>query len=227
MTTTFFGYAKGLMAGLLLCGATTVHAQWGPGNGSVWGDNRATTAAQANAYGMSSIIQSTGQANLLNSQANINNQQAVSANLDNHLKYTNTYFEMRSQNRQAKAAEATPQLSTDQLYRLAEQNATRRPSNGQLDPITGQIVWPMVLRDDRYAAQTKVLNELFAHRAEHHGYISMDTFRQITSTTRVLLDNLIANVAEYPPNQYIAAKRMVEGLAFEAGQPIQSTASTN
>ena len=57
--------------------------------------------------GMANVVRSAGYANVMNSIATQNYEQAYSADLDNRLKYTNTYFEMRRNNKEARGGSPT------------------------------------------------------------------------------------------------------------------------
>ncbi len=170
---------------------------------------------------MSDIISSAGQANLMNSEAAKNYEDARKKNIDNHLTYTNTYFEMRRSNREARAAESSGSLSQDQLYRIAADAAPKRPTASKLDPITGQINWPIIMRDPRYEEDMKRLEALFAERAARHGNIGASTYREIEATCEALLAELRANIKEYSGNDYAPAKTLLEGLAYEARFPVR------
>ena len=58
--------------------------------------------------GMANVVRSAGYANVMNSIAAQNYEQAYSADLDNRFKYTNTYFEMRRVNQAAQAEARSP-----------------------------------------------------------------------------------------------------------------------
>jgi hypothetical protein len=184
-------------------------------------EGHASTAGEGYARGMADIISSAGQANLMNSEAAKNYEDARKKNIENHLTYTNTYFEMRRQNREARAAESSGSLSQDQLYRIAAEAAPKRPSASKLDPITGQINWPIILRDPRYEEGTKRLDELFAQRAAKQGSIGANTYREIEPTCDALLQELKANIKDYSGTDYAPAKNLLEGLAYEARFPIR------
>src|SRR5437762_406960 len=64
-----------------------------------------STAAEGAAYGMAEMTRAQGQYNMMTAQAAVTGQQAYSAALDNKLKATQTYFEMRRINQEATAAE--------------------------------------------------------------------------------------------------------------------------
>ncbi len=72
------------------------------------GDNRATTAGQSFAYGIGDVIRSKGAYNLLTSQAAINATEAERNEIQNRELWTNTYFQMRREQRAAVAEERGP-----------------------------------------------------------------------------------------------------------------------
>ncbi len=170
---------------------------------------------------MSDIIGAAGQANLQNSEASKNYDDARKKEMENSLTYTNTYFEMRRSNREARAAESSGSLSQDQLYRIAQDAAPRRPTASKLDPITGQINWPIIMRDPRYEEDMRKLDALFAERAAKHGNIGANTYREIEATCEALLAELKANIKDYSGTDYAPAKTLLEGLAYEARFPVR------
>jgi len=182
-------------------------------------NNRASTVGESWARGMSDVMRAQGAANLLNSQAAINVEEARSRYLDNRLKYTETFFENRRMNREFRAAERGPRITQEQAERIARERAPRRATTDDVDPITGQLAWPRVLTQERYASYTERLDELFAERAKMEGYIGMDMFREIGTTTDELLASLRENIRDYRSMDFMEARRFVERLAQEARFP--------
>jgi len=121
-------------------------AQWG-GFGYRRG-GYASTASQGAAYGMSEMMRAQGYENLQNSEAAKNWEDVKTLDIQNKMRWTETYFEMRKTNREARAAEAGPAITHDQAIRMAKMGAPPRLVSTQLDPITGHIEYPMVLQDD-------------------------------------------------------------------------------
>ena len=70
-----------------------------------YGGSHASTAAEGYANGMAAMVQSAGSYNLNTSQAAMNLESARSQALDNDLKGTQTYFEMRNINTTQRKAE--------------------------------------------------------------------------------------------------------------------------
>jgi hypothetical protein len=198
---------------------STAHAQYPVYGGWGNGPPSASTVGQSYAMGMADLVQAAGQAHLSNSQAAINLEQANSMNLDNQIKGTQTYFEMRKMNTSYRKAEQSPGLTTEDSWRVAQMNMPKRLNSTQLDPVTGKIYWPMMFQDPRYENYRKQLDQLFVQRETSHGGIGYDTFMQIQQVTDSLLADLQKNISQYDPQQYISMKKFVESLAYEAKMP--------
>lgn len=182
-----------------------------------WGGYyHAATEAESVANGMSNVIASAGQANLLNSAAARNYEEARSRALDNRLKATSTYFELRRMNREYVAAERGPKPSSEQMFRLARERAPDRLNSNQLDPLTGRIYWPVILEQDVYREYREKLDELFGVRAKYHGQIGPEQYLELQHTARSLEAELKARIKEYTPMDYSNAKKVIESLAYEA-----------
>src|SRR5690606_29529356 len=143
--------------------------------------------------GFADIVRSAGEYNLNTSEAAINVEQARSMNLDNHLKYAQTYFEMRQLNRQARAAERPQRLTTEQLFRIAQDQAPNRLTSSDLDPLTGDITWPIVLQDAPFAEYRQTLSALFADRAREGGTVTISELNEIRRTADEALATLRQN----------------------------------
>jgi hypothetical protein len=196
----------------------------GVGGGVVpyWGGfGGGMTAAMGEGIGMASVIQAAGQARLMDSIAAGNYEDARSKLIDNRLKWTNTYFEMRQQNTAFRRSLQAPPLSYEAAVRIAREKAPTRPTNSQLDAVTGAIVWPIVLQDPIFADLRGQLEAAFAERAESSGSISFATFQKIDTVCGEMLTKLQENLTSFPPQEYTVARNFVTGLRFEARFPEQ------
>lgn len=193
-------------------------AQWGGG----FGFNRggyASTAGQGAAYGMSEMMRAQGYQNLQNSEAARNWEEAKTQEIQNRLRWTETYFEMRKVNREARAAEQGPPVTQEQAIRMAKMAAPPRLGSTQLDPVTGHIAYPPVLMDDLYTEYRKRLDQLFAERATSGGSIQYSALRDIQNTVSKFIDSLKQNVKNYPAGDYGRARTFLDSLAREASMP--------
>jgi hypothetical protein len=189
---------------------------YGGGYGG-WGGGGAGTAASANAYGMAAVINAAGQANLANSAAANNWEAAYSADLNNRLQATNTYFEMRRVNKEDRAAEQSPRVTAEELARFAKEAAPARLTASQLDPVSGEIGWPMPLRDARYEVNRKKIEQMFASREANAGSVETISYRQLHDAIEILRAQLVKNIAEYAPQNYVEARKFLDSLEYEAG----------
>jgi hypothetical protein len=186
----------------------------GYGGGYPYGDNRATTVGQSYAYGMSDVIRSTGAANLMNSQAAINATEAQKNEIQNRELYTNTYFQMRKENKAAADEARGPKPSAEDLVRYAQQGKPKPLNPDQLDPVSGKIYWPPALKTEQFASSRGVLDEVFAKRAKY-GDVSMGDLMKIQDETKKMIDVLNKQIRDIPPMIYTSAKQFLASLAYQ------------
>jgi hypothetical protein len=208
---TVMKYLVGSLAAyLLVISAGVADAQW-------WGGvNYASTAAEGYARGMADVIQSAGQANLANSAAAGNYEAAYSMYLDNRIKYTKTYYENKQLYKEYKQSQKTPPPTSEQLFRMSQVGVPKALSANQLDPLTGEIAWPLLLQEPQYAQYRKDLEDLFKIRADSPVAFTYDSFMKVEAIKSQFIDALTANIKNYKPQDWIAAKKFIESLAFEA-----------
>ena len=189
--------------------------------GGFWGGGprHSSTFQEGVMRGMGDLVRSVGQANLSNSLAARNIEEARSRYIDNRLKATDAYFSMRQRNREARAAEQGPRPTSEQLFRLAKQGVPKRMSPSELDPITGGINWPLVLKGDEFAPYREKIDQLFAQRAKSQGHISMDEYQSIEQATKEMEAELKKYVRDIPPQQYTEARSFLGSLNHELNFP--------
>jgi len=166
---------------------------------------------------MANVISAQGSYNLSTSEAAINMTQAQRAAIQNDQLYANTYFEMRAANRAARAAENGPKPTMEQLVRIAQENAPRPLPSGALDPVSGGVAWPELLRTADYTPPRTELDELFAKRAELGGlgFSDQTKARQAVETMFATLKGQIRSV---PSDQYVASRSFLNSLASAAAK---------
>lgn len=180
-------------------------------------DDRATTVGQSYMQGMSDVIRSQGAANLMNSQAAINATEAQKNLIQNREAWTDTYFQMRREQRAAVAEERGPRPTAEALVRYAKEGKPKDLSPTQLDPVTGKIYWPRALRADEFSASRSELDNLFAKRARY-GDVSMDDLMAVRTITNKMVDQLKDQIRQIPTMEYTAAKQFLTSLAYIATQ---------
>ena len=170
-------------------------------------------------------MRSQGQRNLDNSAAAINYSVARKNEIANQQYYTETYFNMRKVNREARAAERAPRGAKEDFIRYAQDGAPKRLSSSELNVVTGAIEWPMILRDDAFTEDRNKLDNYFNYRAKH-GAIDFRNVMKATEMISGMETELKENVKKLPSNatatqQYLLARNFLESLKYEAGQPPQ------
>ena len=161
--------------------------------------------------GYADVVRSYGMANLLNSQAANQIEQTRKAYIENRLRATQTYFEMRRYNAEARRAEQGTPLSTEQYVRLARQQAPEPLTATQLDSLTGTISWPAPLRMAEYEPFRRRIERLFQDRAT--GYLVYGEIQQAIEEFSAQLKN---DIMRFPANDYVAAKKFLDSLAWAA-----------
>jgi len=205
---------------MLLAGAATALAQDYYGYvDPPYGDyHHASTAAEGAMSGMSRVVRSAGQYNLMTSQAAINMTEVQRNTIQNRAEWADTYFQMRAANREYRAQERGPRVSTERLARLAQAGKPQRLSPSELDSVTGAITWPIILQAQPFAAYRTQLESLFAARASR-GTLSAEEYVQADKTTKAFLASLKERIRDFPAPDYIEAKKFLESLAYEARIP--------
>lgn len=214
-------------AGLLALGPgasaeAQVRRPWYRGRAAVavpWGAGYGATSAVGDARrGMADVIRSQGQAAVDTTSAMINYEEARSRYIDNKLKWTKTYLERK------KLGESYRRDMYDKKYAAVrrhletkESGAPPRPGPDQLDPSTGQIEWPVALRDDLFLSQRREIEELFVLRAQTSG--TGEYSRQIHAKVDELKESLQGRIRDFPSYQYIAARNFLDSLSYEGRFP--------
>ena len=191
---------------------TPATAAWGQlYDGSYGPSYHSSTAEEGIQRGYADVVRSQGMANLLNSQAAKGYEEARKEYLDNRLKATQTYFEMRRVNQEYRDAQRPSPLSMESYVRLARLQAPDPLSTSQLDALSGSIGWPLALRKVEYNALRQQLDKLFQQRAG--GYVD---YQAIHAAVEEMLAQLKTEVMTLPSNEYLAAKKFLESLDYTA-----------
>ncbi|HEV3005861.1 MAG TPA: hypothetical protein VGX78_15450 [Pirellulales bacterium] len=179
----------------------------------------ASTAAEGALRGTADLTRAMGQYNLLTAQAAVHQQEAYKGMLENRKKQVESYWELRKLTQDRRAEVLRPRPSTQETGR----NAPRQPprlSNVQLDRATGAIHWVGALENDEFASGREQLACLFAER--HAGDAGAGETRageindrDIERAVGALRRQLKRNVKRLSANEYIEAKKFLDGLANE------------
>jgi hypothetical protein len=180
-----------------------------------------STAGGDIARGQAEFIRAAGEFNLNNSKTAINLQTAKSKEMDNRLRWTETFFEMRRVNRTNRAIEAGPRPTMDQVVHYARMQAPRRLASTQLDPVTGEIVWPPLLTDKAFTDNREFLQGKFKERAQQGGSIDIAQIEEVETAVDDFKDELKEVGLRRSSKRYGAARTFLDSLKLEYELPVQ------
>ena len=186
-----------------------------------WGWNsvhHASTAAESFARGHAAAVSAHGYYNLTTAQARVVHAEAAGREIDNREQAIDSYFAIREKNRQERAAERAPRPTTEQLERIAAAARPERLSPSEVNTTTGAITWPTLLQEDEYGALRAAMENVLAQRAVA-GQLHADAVGLAKQATDGMLAQLKTRVREVPQQDYIAARRFLESLAYEVQRP--------
>jgi hypothetical protein len=163
--------------------------------------------------GMSSIISSQGQYNLMTSAAAINMTQAEKQDIQNRMQATSAYYEMQDTHRQVMQSRRSPRLSQEQLVRLAAQAVPKPIDAHEVDPVSGRVEWPRLLQDDKFKAERGVVEQLLAKQAQY-GRLGLADHRQLDETLQSMSSKLHEQIQSVSANDYMAAKNFLKSLLY-------------
>ena len=180
-----------------------------------------STAGGDIARGQAEFIRAAGEFNLNNSKSAINLQTAKSKEMDNRLRWTETFFEMRRVNLTNRAIEAGPRPTMDQVVHYARMQAPRRLASTQLDPVTGEIVWPPLLTDKAFTDNREFLQGKFKERAQQGGSIDIAQIEEVETAVDDFKDELKEVGLRRSSKRYGAARTFLDSLKLEYKLPVQ------
>lgn len=167
--------------------------------------------------GFADIVRSAGMKNLMDSEAAINYEEARRQNIDNRLHWTNTYFQMREVNRQARAMERGPRPSQEDLIRFAASKRPSRLGTSELDPLSGEIAWPSLLMEREFDPEREQLDHLYVDRAVN-GSLTAQQVIDVDHLIATMEATMQANIDAYTPQLYTQAKSFLRSLKYESFQ---------
>lgn len=157
--------------------------------------DRASTVGESYARGASDIIRSRGDANLSNSQAAINAQDAYSRSIDNSVKSVEAYWERKDIYASRKA---------DEMYELGRKRQRRLERTGlksltsdEFDRTSGEITWPGPLKQAQYDEYRQEFELAFQKRAQE-GWLGSDDYLEVKTASKEWRGMLAGQKELYP-----------------------------
>ena len=191
-------------------------AQWFGGFGNM--GYHASTVVEGEGNAISAVTRSRGQYQLDASQARINNAQADAMVMQNRKQLATDYFETQNTNKQNRFgdyAEKKKQHEKDALFRYGSEGRPTRLTSSELDPVTGQITWPIALEAPAFTQFIKPIDEAFVKRAETKSRFSFQTYQQVNRDCDGIEKELRVQMNEMGTNDYATARGFVRRLKRE------------
>jgi hypothetical protein len=187
--------------------------------GDGYGWYHASTAEEGIGRGLGDLFRSAGVYNYYSSVAAVNLEEARRRAIDNDKAWTLAYFELRDYNTQKRDTLLKRDRGNPEDWtRLARSAAPKPLDNRDLEVVTGKVHWPILLTAREFAPQRAALERLFADRA-YRGVMGAEGFMTAMRATDEMQIGLRYMIDVVPVKQYMAARRFLESLAYEAGQP--------
>lgn len=174
-------------------------------------------------YGTAELRRSSATANVLNANARAQNVQTDRAVMENSVQFLETRLERKRinhQNRFGHLRARAEQVRAAKLASLAISPpvVVRRT----IDPATGRVGWPLLLRSTYYAKARGPIDQVF-HQRSVTGSINPDHFHPMRDWIELIECELKANVAYYEMTDYIEAKSFLRALIDEARIDLSAT----
>ncbi|MEX2176977.1 MAG: hypothetical protein WD872_21625 [Pirellulaceae bacterium] len=194
-------------------------AGFGGGNSQGFGYH-SSTLQEGVLRGLADLARGTGEGQYWASLAAINRQEAASRYLANREQAVETYFRIKQINQAAREASRPQPLSQEQLTKIAKAQAPDRLNEAEYDRILGRLSWPAVLAGDEFASERIALNDAFSARTAHDAGPASAFYGEVLASTDSMLEKLAARLPAMAPAEFIAARKFLVGMAYEASLPL-------
>ena len=187
-----------------------------------------STAVEGGLRGAGSVVRAAGEYNYNTAAGMVSLAEAASRGIANDAAAMNNYFTLKELNDAYQSRHRGPKATGEQVAYISRITAPKRLSNYQIDPVTGEIVWPAILDRPVFAPYRAALDELFAQRVKTNSGVGTRTYEQILAAVEDLQGELKSHIDVMTPAEYVVAKRFLASLAHEAHfSPVAESAANN
>jgi hypothetical protein len=185
--------------------------------------DHSSTAAEGFFRGKAAVIQAQGNFLLSKSQATILFEQARALDRENDLRQTQALLAQHAMWREGRYAERKEFEARREAGRAkieARQQAVLRAayqlSPGDLNPLTGEIRWPVALESTKFSGDREQIDELMRQHVSY-GSSQAGVATEIARLTNVMAKSLRSEIRNLAKDDYIAAQKFLLGLRLEVG----------
>lgn len=178
--------------------------------------HHSSTAAEGYFRGAGAYVRAVGDANLSNSLANLNNQEAYRRALENTLKYAETYYAKRDLWFDYQERTSRPPLTMEESARLAAEAGADRLTSEHYDANTGKVMWPVLLQAQVLQPYRDGIDDALANRSLTENGIGSRTYEVVRANTAAMQDILDRYRKDIPSYLYVNSTKFLESVLFEA-----------
>ena len=184
--------------------------------------HHSSTAAEGAYRGAASYIRALGAANLDNSLAAMNYQEAYRRSLENTLKYAETYYQRRDLWFDYQEEHRRKPLTMEGYQKLAAAAGADRLSADQYDADTGKIRWPDLLQAEVLKPYREEIDKTLAARSGAETGLGSRTYEVVRQMTAEMQSVLDRHRQDLPSHLYVHASKFLESVLFESrfGSPV-------
>ena len=180
--------------------------------------HHASTYEEGLLRGQADWIRACGDYLYSTSLAMINGEEARRRYIDNRQHAAKTYFEMRKFNREARAQQRGPRPTEEDVARRSRMRAPDRLGAHELDATFGVLHWPSVLKGYEFQQERTAVDRLMEERTVEKRGLGSDNCRQVKQVVSQLEEKLKDKIDSISPSEYVAGKKFLAGLSYEAQQ---------
>ena len=180
--------------------------------------HHASTFAEGVLRGRADLVRGIGDYNYNTSLALINREHARSLFYDNQIKKVDTYFQKRQRNQEYRAAERGPRKTPEDIARYMAKPPVMQLSAQQMDRVTKTIHWPSSLETEPFRVEREAIEAIYASRTPVNSGPGSVSEAQMQQLVKQLRARVKAHTRQLGANNYIAAKRFLDGLSLEASR---------
>jgi hypothetical protein len=196
------------------------YPSFGYGYGDYGYGYHASTFEEGVLRGRAALAQGLGQANYYHSLAAINYQDAYSRAIKNRQQAVDAYFYAQQANRAARQAQQSPRLTPEQYVALARAEAPERLSEQEYNRSFGRLDWPAAFNAYEFNDERDELDRAFAARSPNDAGPASEFYASVRQLTSKLDAKLKTQIDVLDSAQYMAAKKFLLSLNYEAQQPL-------
>lgn len=172
--------------------------------------DHASTYEEGVQRGAADLVRAAGEFNYNTALSAFHAQTAVSKYLDNQIKRTQTYFEKRRINRQARDAERAPRSTAQQRERINKSRVPSRLTEAEYSRALSKVSWPQALQGSEFKALRAAIDKLVKDRVASSAADS-----QIKMLAGHMKGQLKSQIRFLKPADYMAAKTFLTKLQYE------------